>query len=440
VVTSPPRPWWERYQPVSYRLESRSGNEQQFQDMVRRCNAVGVRIYVDAVINHMTGAGGSGTGTGGSPYDGPSYSYPGVPFGTNDFNKYPAECPNPSGTIGDYNNPIEVRNCELVSLRDLKLGTGYVREKIIEFMNKLIGYGVAGFRIDASKHMWPADMGAILGQLHNLNTAHGFAPGSRALIFQEVIDLGGEPIKGDEYFGLGRITEFKYGNHLGRLFRGRDQLRHLVNWGEGWGMYPAGNAFVFIDNHDNQRGHGAGGADILTYRTSRLYKMATAFKLAHPYGIVRVMSSYHWDPYENDWTGPPNTDGNIIDVPINPDATCGGGWVCEHRWRQIFNMVRFRNVALGQPLNDWWDNNRNQIAFSRGDKGFIAINNDDYPISATIQTGLPPGDYCDIISGNLEGGRCTGKTITVDSGRRVTLNISNADEDPMVALHDEARL
>ena len=36
-------PWWVRYQPVSYKLDSRSGNEQEFQDMVNRCNKVGVR-------------------------------------------------------------------------------------------------------------------------------------------------------------------------------------------------------------------------------------------------------------------------------------------------------------------------------------------------------------------------------------------------------------
>ncbi|CAG7826159.1 unnamed protein product, partial [Allacma fusca] len=27
------RPWWERYQPVSYKLETRSGSEQEFQSM-----------------------------------------------------------------------------------------------------------------------------------------------------------------------------------------------------------------------------------------------------------------------------------------------------------------------------------------------------------------------------------------------------------------------
>ncbi|CAJ0596070.1 unnamed protein product [Cylicocyclus nassatus] len=48
-------PWWVRYQPISYKLISRSGNEEEFKDMVERCNKVGVRIVVDAVINHMSG-------------------------------------------------------------------------------------------------------------------------------------------------------------------------------------------------------------------------------------------------------------------------------------------------------------------------------------------------------------------------------------------------
>lgn len=41
-------------------------------------------------------------------------------------------------------------------------------------------------------------------------------------------------------------------------------------------------------------------------------------------------------------------------------------------------MVMFRNVAHGQPLLNWWDNGGNQIAFGRGDRGFIVINNDDW--------------------------------------------------------------
>ena len=37
--------WWTRYQPVSYNLTSRSGNQEDLTDMLRRCAAVDVEIY-----------------------------------------------------------------------------------------------------------------------------------------------------------------------------------------------------------------------------------------------------------------------------------------------------------------------------------------------------------------------------------------------------------
>ena len=50
-------PWWEVYQPVDYNLTSRMGTEAQFKAMVKTCRKAGVKVYVDAVINHMTGQG-----------------------------------------------------------------------------------------------------------------------------------------------------------------------------------------------------------------------------------------------------------------------------------------------------------------------------------------------------------------------------------------------
>ena len=44
-----------------------------------------------------------------------------------------------------------------------------------------------------------------------------FGANKRPFVFHEVIDLGGEPIKGSEYTGLGRVTEFKYGMHLSNV-------------------------------------------------------------------------------------------------------------------------------------------------------------------------------------------------------------------------------
>ena len=292
------RPWWERYQPISYKTYSRSGDEDAFNDMVSRCNNVGVRIYVDIVMNHMCGEGvGQGYGIAGSYYDTNSLSFPAVPYSSADFNSKtssPSKCPSNSGSIENYNDANQVRNCRLVGLLDLNQGKDYVQGKIKDWLNGLIAAGVAGFRIDAAKHMWPSDMAKILQSLNNLNTKW-FTAGSKPLVYQEVIDYGGEAIKSSEYYYLGRVTEFSYGKYVSEAFRGYNQLKNLKNFGEGWGyLMPDGNAFVFIDNHDNQRGHGGGG-NVATFWEPRLYKMAVTYMLAWPYGVPRVMSSYRWD-------------------------------------------------------------------------------------------------------------------------------------------------
>jgi len=50
----------------------------------------------------------------------------------------------------------------------LATGEEYVRNKIAEYLNNLIDIGVAGFRIDAAKHMWPGDLRAIYSKLKNV--------------------------------------------------------------------------------------------------------------------------------------------------------------------------------------------------------------------------------------------------------------------------------
>ncbi|XP_069825113.1 pancreatic alpha-amylase-like [Dendropsophus ebraccatus] len=446
VITDPSRPWWERYQPISYKICTRSGDEQQFRDMVTRCNNVGVFVYADAVINHMCGSGYGKETTCGSPYNAETKDFPAVPYSYRDFND--GKCKNEHGAIENYEDEKEVRDCRLENLLDLATGKDYVRGKIAEYMNHLIDIGVAGFRYDASKHMWPGDLKAISQQLHNLNT-QWFPSGARPFIYQEVIDLGGEKVSADQYLDVGFVTEFKYGVDLGAVIRKLEgkKMADLKNWGEEWGLIPHYRALAFTDNHDNQRGHGAGGSSILTFFEARSYKMAVGFMLAHPYGLTRVMSSYSWprtfvdgeDIYN--WIGPPmNPDGSIKHVPINADSTCGDDWVCEHRWRQIKNMVIFRNTVNFQPLTNWWDNGGNQIAFGRGDKGFIVFNNEEAGMDVTLNTGLPAGTYCDVISGQKEETRCTGIEINVSDNGSASFRISNLAEDPFVAIHVGAKL
>jgi alpha-amylase len=103
-------------------------------------------------------------------------------------------------------------------------------------------------------------------------------------------------------------------------------------------------------------------------------------------------------------------------------------------------MAKFRNVAGDEPVKNWWDNGSNQIAFSRGNKAFLAINNDDYPMNISLQTGLQSGCYCDIVSGNRLKTKCTGKKIFINSDGVANISITNTDDDPFVAIHIESKL
>ncbi|XP_017752232.1 PREDICTED: alpha-amylase 1-like [Eufriesea mexicana] len=420
------RPWWERYQPISYLWITRSGTREEFINMVARCNNAGVRIYVDVIMNHMSGNWKDARGTGNSEANTYIMAYYQVPYTDANFHH--------SCSVNNYNNPSNVRNCELTGLHDLDQSQEYVRSKLTDFLNDAIDVGVAGFRVDAAKHMWPRDLNIIYSRLKNLNTEHGFPPNARPYVFQEVIDYGNEAISKREYNQMASVIEFKYAAEISNAFRGNNLLKWLVNWGEQWGLLPPRDALVFVDNHDTQRGN----SQVLTYKSSKTYKMAVAFMLAHPFGTPRVMSSFAFDISDQ---GPPHDgNGNIQSPSFNADNSCNGGWICEHRWRQIYNMVRFRNTVHGTSVNDWWDNGSNQIAFSRGNSGFVAFNGDQYDMRATVKTSLPPGQYCDVITGNLVNGSCTGKVVNVEQNGDVYVEISKGEEDGTLAIHVQAKL
>ncbi|XP_049938071.1 alpha-amylase 2-like [Schistocerca serialis cubense] len=412
-------PWWERYQPVSYRIASRSGDRAEFQEMVRRCNAAGISIYVDAVLNHMTAVWGNITGSGGSFADTEARKYPAVPYDTSNFHE---PC---NMTLADYGeNAKPIRMCRLSGMHDLDHRQPYVRQMIVAFLNKLIDDGVAGFRIDAAKHIWPTDLALILDKLKNLNTEHGFPEGQKPFIYQEVIDLsaplyrGWESVKKTEYISLGRVTEFKYGEEISKTFRRQNALKWYKTFGPKWSLLDSEDAIVFIDNHDNQRGHGGGGATILTHKSRQLYTMAVGFMLAWPYGIPRVMSSYNFTDSDD---GPPSDpSGEIRTVAWDAQGQCTGGWVCEHRWPAIRGMAQFRRAVLGTNVTNWWDNGGYQIAFCRGDRGFVVFNNELTNMNASLQTCLPAGTYCDVVSG---GGTCAGETLKVTANGSVRVRL-----------------
>ncbi len=417
-------PWWQRYQPVSYRLESRSGTAVEFKSMVDRCKAVGVHIVADAVVNHMSGGTANdvriGRGSSGSSYS--KYTYPGL-YSQNDFNA----CDNGKpANISNYQDPRMVRSCELVGLSDLNTGSDKVRTQVSAYLESLLKLGVSGFRIDAAKHMPVEDLEAIVERISK-----------RDNIFLEVIEGQGEPIKARQYVGAGRVTEFRYPEAIRDAFRS-GQVAGLLNLGKRTDLLHSESALVFIDNHDSQRGHGAGGSP-LTHKEPEIYELANAFMLAYPYGRPSIMSSYGFDDSEQ---GPPSDANQQTRTALKPNSSsCTEGWICEHRWPGVSGMVGFRNATHQAELGHIWSNGNDQLAFARGNRGFFALNRSSKSsvMEGQFQTGLPAGRYCNVFQAGhiIDTQKCRDNQVTVGLDGKAKVRIEGIGA---VAIHAGSRL
>jgi alpha-amylase len=184
-------PWYYSFQPVSYQLESRFGSREHLMRLINTCRSKGVRVYIDVVLNHFTGAGhdclehrkysnecitwGRMTSSAAlnrqSPFythsdtyklssntgEPPSNEFPGAAIGPEDFH-----CHRELNTFTDL---FTLNNGWMVGLTDVDTSRESVRERQAAFLVDLLSIGVSGFRIDAAKHISPGDLAAIFGKV-----------------------------------------------------------------------------------------------------------------------------------------------------------------------------------------------------------------------------------------------------------------------------------
>lgn len=414
VQVSPPedhikgKAWWTSYQPVSYNLNSKLGTEAEFKNMITTCKAAKVGIIVDAVINHTTGAGNKDTvGVGGSKYDAANQSYPDAGYTKDDFHQIDKD-------IYTYRDAQVVWNYRLVGLLDLDTSKPHVQQILGNYFAKLLKMGVAGFRVDAVKHIAPNEMKAIKKAA---SEASGIKPENIWWMQETIGDSNGaKENQPDKYVGTGEVDEFEYSYRLRNYFSGSiDNLKHITD-----GLIPNKSAAIFVTNWDTERDN---ATSVLTYKDGKLYELANAFMLAYPYGTPNVYSGYKFS--ERDEGAPGATETSV------PDASCGkdSKWQCTQRWTSIRGMIGFYNAVKDTKVTKWQDDESNNIAFSRGNKGFFAINNDDKQNDVKYNTDLPDGEYC-----NVYASKICDKTVTVSGGKvETTIPAHSA-----VALHIKA--
>eukprot|EP00948_MAST-09A_sp_MAST-9A-sp1_P000980 g980.t1 len=225
-------PWYFFYQPVSYSLDGRLGTRDELRKLIRTCRSLGVRVYADAVINHMSGGGNdmgmhrnqagnscvtwgnkSSTKVGGpSPYYTQNFVYstsnvtgfpqsqefPGAAYGPTDFH-----C---ERVLNSWNDPLDLNAGWLTGLTDLNTESEYVQDRIAAYLTDLLSIGFSGFRVDAAKHMKPDDLVQIFVKLKK--NMGGSLPDD-FITWWEVL-LGGE----SDLLMCNRDSGYNYGGYL----------------------------------------------------------------------------------------------------------------------------------------------------------------------------------------------------------------------------------
>ena len=381
--------WWAVYQPVNFNnFTTMTGNETQLKNMIKACNEAGVKVFADAVFNQRPN---DGVGLGGSTYGNNSY-----PDGFNDGDFHHNGC-----SVSNYSDEWNVRQCALLGMTDTATDNSSTQDKIADFLVKLMGMGVYGFRIDAAKHMHYNDINAIMEKTEA-------KAGKRPPIYMEVIGNSKEApdIQPNNYTFIDNsvVTDFSYVDRMKEIFDNGDYGSALT-----FGLaVDSDNAEVFVNNHDDEYHRCSAGSCSMGTQGNPKYNLAQSWLAVWPKGKVRqIYSGYKFNSH--DPAG-----------PISADR-CQGGWLCQHRVPFVLNAPRFARATRGEAVSTSGFSD-NVLWFNRGSKGFYAMNTSGGEVTKSFNVTMADGTYCDILGATDPKNNPCGSDITV-SGGKITVTI-----------------
>ncbi len=381
--------WWAVYQPVNFNnFTTMTGNETQLKNMIKACNEAGVKVFADAVFNQRPN---DGVGLGGSTYGNNSY-----PDGFNDGDFHHNGC-----SVSNYSDEWNVRQCALLGMTDTATDNSSTQDKIADFLVKLMGMGVYGFRIDAAKHMHYNDINAIMEKTEA-------KAGKRPPIYMEVIGNSKEApdIQPNKYTFIDNsvVTDFSYVDRMKEIFDNGDYGSALT-----FGLaVDSDNAEVFVNNHDDEYHRCSAGSCSMGTQGNPKYNLAQSWLAVWPKGKVRqIYSGYKFNSH--DPAG-----------PISADR-CQGGWLCQHRVPFVLNAPRFARATRGEAVSTSGFSD-NVLWFNRGSKGFYAMNTSGGEVTKSFNVTMADGTYCDILGATDPKNNPCGSDITV-SGGKITVTI-----------------
>ncbi|WP_165872302.1 alpha-amylase family glycosyl hydrolase [Tenacibaculum sp. M341] len=269
-------PWWILYQPCDLNIGNVVlGNEDQFRRMCQTAENYGVKIIVDAVLNHVADNGTSNTWS--------DQLDPALKRG---------EYFHWNGSMNNFQDRWQLTQQDLLGLPDWNTQRSDVQQLHINFLHKCIDAGADGFRFDAAKHMetsggedgnWRGNYWEnIMGSINSRGNLYNFGE-----VLPDVAD------NEEQYLRYYDITAHGYGRALRAAVRNSDATGVRDIWHGNRTLSPD-KSLVYVENHDDYEHNDDNSRSLNTWQRKMGYAIAAARAGVTPRLLDRPGSEDVW--------------------------------------------------------------------------------------------------------------------------------------------------
>ena len=356
---------WVYYQPISFNIEQNSwnalGTKSQFEAMCAEAHKYGIKVIVDAVLNHMANDSSENTIN---------------PQITSDLREDPDCWYSTTWNTSNWEDRYDVTHNCLSGFPDLNTSNPKVQNYAIGFLKECIDAGADGFRFDAVKHIeTPADAYGTASDFwpNVLGTATYHAQQTRGITpyyYGELLGSPGGGLSVTAYTDHMSVTDNNTGNAVRDAIAGGDAAgacrayisngaapNKSVQWNESHDTYYADNNSIWISNDNMKK----------TWAIVGSRAEVCGLYLARP---------------EN-----------------NQTTMLGDGDITAWADKEVKAINRFKNYFAGHP--EYLAYSGNIVYNERGNTGVVLVNANGGSASVSVPAHrMYNGVYTDAITGN----------------------------------------
>ncbi len=337
--------WYWLYQPTSYQIGNRYlGTEQEFKDMCAAAEKYGVKVIVDAVVNHTT-----------SDYGAISDEIKSIPNWTHGNTQ-----------IKNWSDRWDITQNALLGLYDWNTQNTEVQAYLKGFLERALNDGADGFRYDAAKHIELPDDGNYGSQFwpNITNTSAEFQYGE---ILQDSAS------RDTAYANYMNVTASNYGHSIRSALKNRNlSVSNISHYASD---VSADKLVTWVESHDTY----ANDDEESTWMSDDDIRLGWAV-IGSRSGSTPLFFSR------------PEGGGNGVRFPGKSQIGDRGSALFKDQ--AITAVNQFHNEMAGQPEELSNPNGNNQIFMNqRGSKGVVLANAGSSSVTINTSTKLPDGRY-----------------------------------------------